>query len=83
MRKCYVMEAGWIIEGELTSDWVDTDGKVISNSLEDANVVRSWSNGRGIGGLAKREHRHEYTLDPIGSVRINHAKVLYEFDVEA
>lgn len=71
MRKCIVMEYGWIIEGEVNG-----------NRLEDASVVRKWMNGRGIGGLAKREHRHEYTLDPIGTVEVNPEKVLYSFEVE-
>ena len=36
--------------------------------LLNANNVRSWSNGRGIGGFAKKEYKGEYTLDPVGII---------------
>ena len=69
-RNCYILESGWIIEGELKRE----DTGIIS--LKDAYVVRKWSNGRGIGGIAKKEYRNEYTLDEIGeSYKKKDAKV--------
>ena len=47
-------------------------------SLSNASVVRSWSNGKGIGAIAQTEHKDEYTLDPIGDVEIRQDKVLFE-----
>ncbi len=70
-RNCYILESGWIIEGEVERE----DTGIIS--LKDANVVRKWSNGRGIGGIAKKEYRNEYTLDEIGEVDIVENKVLF------
>ena len=76
MNVCYVCESGWIIVGELKSE----NEKTVS--LINAFVVRSWGNGRGIGGIAKEEYRHEYTLDSIGDVRIMRSKVLFEIPCE-
>lgn len=70
-RNCYILESGWIIEGEVERE----DTEIIS--LKDAYVVRKWSNGRGIGGIAKKEYRNEYTLDEIGEVDIVENKVLF------
>lgn len=69
---CFVLEAGWIIIGEVESEVKD----IIT--LSDASVVRCWSNGRGIGGIANPEYKDEYTLDPIGDVNIRANKVLFE-----
>lgn len=76
MNTCYVCESGWIIVGELRSD----NEKTVN--LINAYVVRSWENGRGIGGIAKKEYKHEYTLDAIGDVRIMRSKVLFEIPCE-
>ena len=76
MNKCIVCEYGWIIVGEET----DRDEDVIS--LSNASVVRSWSNGKGIGAIAKKENKHEYTLDPISNVNIRTSKVLFEIPCE-
>ena len=75
-RNCYVLESGWIIEGEVERD----EQKFIS--LKDANVVRKWSNGRGIGGIVKKEYRNEYTLDEIGNVEIVKNKVLFSIPID-
>ena len=72
----YVCEYGWIICGkeiERTADAV---------TLSDASVVRRWTNGKGIGGLAKKENKGEYTLDAIGDVVIRTSKVLFEIPCE-
>jgi hypothetical protein len=57
-------ERGWIFEGRMVSD----DGAAYR--LISANVVRKWSNGRGIGGLAMSKYKDDYTLDEVGSVEI-------------
>ena len=72
-----VCEYGWIIKGvkDETSD-------VNTLILHDASVVRRWSNGKGIGGIAKAENKDEYTLDAIGDVNIRQNKVLFEIPCE-
>lgn len=74
--KCYVIEAGWIIVGKEVNR---TDDMV---ELTNASVVRSWSNGRGIGGIAKAEYKDEYILDAIGDVEIAKSKILFEIPCE-
>ena len=76
MNVCYVCESGWIIVGELKSD----NEKTVS--LINSSVVRSWNNGKGIGGIAKAKNKDEYTLDAIGDVRIMRSKVLFEIPCE-
>ena len=73
---CYVCEYGWIIIGKETER---TDDSV---KLVEASVVRKWTNGKGIGGIAKAENKHEYTLDAIGDVVIRTSKVLFEIPCE-
>ena len=62
---CVIATNGWIFKGYQD---VTSDNKNIG--LSDAYVVRSWSNGLGIGGLADPDHRHEYTMDKIGCIEI-------------
>lgn len=76
MNTCYVCEYGWIVIG-----------KEIKRSAEDvtvteASVVRKWTNGKGIGGIAKAKNKDEYTLDAIGDVVIRLGKVLFEIQCE-
>lgn len=66
-----VCEYGWIICGKIKL----TDNKYLE--LSDSAVVRRWDNGKGIGGLAKEENKHEYTLDDIGDVEIMRDKILF------
>ena len=70
----FVCENGWIIIG-IRDKSVEREGYSI---LSSAFVVRSWSNGKGIGGLTDEENKDEYTLDEIGAVQINNEKVLFE-----
>ncbi|MCL2735627.1 MAG: hypothetical protein FWD75_03220 [Propionibacteriaceae bacterium] len=70
---CVIASNGWIFEGWKTSD----DSPHVR--LVNANVVRSWSNGLGIGGLADPEHKDEYTLDKIGSITVR--DVIAEIDL--
>lgn len=77
MNICVVCEYGWIIKGVNTED---------NNSdnlrMTDAAVVRRWSNGKGIGGIAKEENKGEYILDKIGDVEINRSKILFVIPCE-
>ena len=76
MSTCFVCEYGWIVIGKETERTAD------SVRLSDASVVRSWKNGKGIGGIAKAENKDEYTLDAIGDVVIRLGKVLFEIPCE-
>lgn len=77
MKICVVCECGWILFGTQVNK--DVEGLVF---LTDASVVRSWHNGRGIGGIAKKEYRKEYTLDYIGNVDIYANKILFTIPCE-
>lgn len=76
MKACFVCECGWIVIGNETER---TDDQI---ALTEASVVRRWTNGKGIGGIAKVENKDEYTLDAIGDVRIHQSKVLFEIPCE-
>ena len=71
-----VCEYGWILVGKLS---IVTDNNI---ELRESSVVRRWSNGKGIGGLANKECKDDYTLDEIGTVVINRSKVLFEIPCE-
>ena len=55
---------GWIFEG-----YAVQTGEHIT--LTRANVVRSWGNGKGIGGLADRSNINEYKRDFIGTITVH------------
>lgn len=57
-----IAQRGWIFEGHADKSVTD---KI---QLLNANVVRSWSNGKGIGGLCKKALKGDYTLDEVGTV---------------
>ena len=65
---CVIAERGWIFEGRKRED----------GTLANASVVRSWSNGLGIGGLADPEHKDDYTLDYVGDLSIAARAVIAE-----
>ncbi|MBR3052858.1 MAG: hypothetical protein IKG59_01875 [Firmicutes bacterium] len=71
-----VCEYGWIICG------VIVDEKADAFRVTDASVVRKWSNGKGIGGIAYSESKDEYTLDYIGEVLIQKSKILFVIPCE-
>ena len=77
MNVCVVCEYGWIIKG-VKDERSDTERML----LHDAAVVRRWTNGKGIGGIAKADNKDEYTLDDIGDVEIRQNKVLFEIPCE-
>lgn len=78
MNVCVVCEYGWIIKG--IKDVTSSNDKIMV--LHDASVVRRWSNGKGIGGIAKASNKDEYVLDEIGDVEIRQEKVLFEIPCE-
>jgi hypothetical protein len=69
-----ILDHGWIMVGVPES----TDGTSIT--LTAASVVRSWSNGLGIGGLADPAHKADYTLDAVGRVACAAPIALIECD---
>lgn len=71
-----VCEYGWILVGKMENPSSQT------TLLKEASVVRRWSNGKGIGGLAKAESKHEYILDEVGTVSIQTSKILFEIPCE-
>lgn len=77
MNICVICESGWIIKG---AKGEGSDAECLS--LHDASVVRRWDNGKGIGGIARRENKDEYTLDYIGDVEIRQGKILFEIPCE-
>lgn len=78
MTNCVVCESGWILVG--TVNEAKTDDTVLY--LTDASVVRRWTNGKGIGGIAKTENKGDYILDEIGDVAIRQSKILFEIPCE-
>lgn len=75
-HECVICECGWIIVGVRMAESGD------ALSLSDSSVVRKWSNGKGIGGIAKAEEKDEYTLDEIGTVDIKKSKILFTIPCE-
>jgi hypothetical protein len=77
--KIVIVSDGWIFVGEQ----IEHDESFDSIVLVNASVVRRWSNGRGIGGLAKAEYKNEYELDPCnGAVTIPLGSVNALIDAE-
>jgi hypothetical protein len=70
-----IAQRGWIFEGYKDKSVTD---KI---QLLNANVVRSWSNSRGIGGLCKEAYRGEYTLDEVGTVSFANEAVIAVIDI--
>ena len=58
---CVIADRGWIFEGYRAGE---------TYKLSNAHVVRKWSNGLGIGGLADPDHKDDYTLDYIGCIEL-------------
>lgn len=70
-----IAQRGWIFEGL-------RDKKVKDKiQLLNANVVRSWSNGKGIGGLCNKSDKSAYTLDPVGTVSFPNEGVIATIDI--
>jgi hypothetical protein len=71
-----IAQRGWIFEGK--KDMVTAPSEI---TLLNANVVRSWSNGRGIGGLCQKDYKDEYTLDPVGQVTFPREGIIAEIAI--
>ena len=71
-----VCEYGWIICG------IENGGDANLLELSEASIVRTWTNGRGIGGLASEAYKDDYTLDEIGDVIIRRNKILFTIPCE-
>lgn len=72
---CIIADRGWIFEGYRN---LEEPGYKLNN----AHVVRKWDNGLGIGGLAKREHKDDYTLDELGRIDIAERAVIAVIPLE-
>lgn len=70
-----IAQRGWIFEGHRNKEVTD---KI---QLLNASVVRSWSNGKGIGGLCKKGNKSEYKLDEVGTVSFPNEGVIAILDI--
>lgn len=61
-HRIVIADQGWIFIGHA----LPPHTPVAPITLTNASVVWSWSNGKGIGGLA--EDPDGYTLDPVGTL---------------
>jgi len=71
-----IAQRGWIFEGY--KDITVTDKIRLNN----ASVVRSWSNGKGIGGLCKKQNKLDYTLDFVGTVEFANEGIIATLNIE-
>jgi len=70
-----IAQRGWIFEGYKDKSVTD---KI---QLLNANVVRSWSNGKGIGGLCNKGNKSDYKLDPVGTISFPNEGVIAIIDI--
>ena len=70
-----IAQRGWIFEGYRDNGVTD------KLQLLNANVVRSWINGKGIGGLCKKAFKPDYTLDEVGTISFANEGVIAVLDV--
>ena len=70
-----IAQRGWIFEGLRDKSVTD---KI---QLLNANVVRSWSNGKGIGGLCNESDKSDYTLDYVGTVSFANEGIIAIIDI--
>lgn len=70
-----IAQRGWIFEGHRDKEVKD---KI---QLLNANVVRSWSNGKGIGGLCNKSNKSDYKLDTVGTVSFPNEGVICTIDI--
>ncbi len=70
-----IAQRGWIFEGQRD--------KAVKDKIQllNANVVRSWSNSLGIGGLCKKAHKEDYTLDEVGTVSFPEEAIIATVDI--
>lgn len=70
-----IAQRGWIFEGHKDNSVTD---KI---QLLNASVVRSWSNGKGIGGLCTKSSKSDYKLDAVGTVSFPNEGVIATLDI--
>jgi len=70
-----IAQRGWIFEGYKDASVKD---KI---QLLNANVVRSWSNGKGIGGLCKKALKSDYKLDEVGTISFANEAIIAELAI--
>lgn len=70
-----IAQRGWIFEGH--KDKTVTDKIQLLN----ASVVRSWSNGKGIGGLCSKSNKGDYKLDPVGTISFPNEGIIATIDI--
>lgn len=70
-----IAQRGWIFEGHRDNSVKD------KLQLLNANVVRSWSNGKGIGGLCKEALKKDYRLDEVGQISFPNEGVICVIDI--
>ena|ERR1022692_1821646 len=70
-----IAQRGWIFEGY--------KDKSVKDKLQllNAKVVRSWSNGKGIGGLCKKADKSAYTLDEVGTISFANEAIIATLDI--
>ena len=70
-----IAQRGWIFEG--------LKDKSVKDRIQllNANVVRSWSNGKGIGGLCNVADKNAYKLDLVGTVSLPNEGVIATIDI--
>lgn len=70
-----IAQRGWIFEGHRDKSVTD---KI---QLLNASVVRSWSNGKGIGGLCTKDSKSDYKLDSVGTISFSNEGVIAVIDI--
>lgn len=70
-----IAQRGWIFEGH--------KDKAVKDKIQllNASVVRSWSNGKGIGGLCNKGNKSDYKLDPVGTISFPNEGVIAVIDI--
>ena len=70
-----IAQRGWIFEGHRD--------KSVKNEivLLNPHVVRRWTNGKGIGGLAFKASKSDYTLDDVPTVHLVPEAVIAVLDI--
>jgi hypothetical protein len=70
-----IAQRGWIFEGYRD--------KSITEKIQllNASVVRSWANGKGIGGLCSKNSKSDYKLDTVGTVSFPNEGVIAVLEI--
>lgn len=70
-----IAQRGWIFEG--------LRNKKVNDKIQllNASVVRSWSNGKGIGGLCNKADKSAYKLDQVGTVSFPNEGIIAIIDI--